>query len=226
MCVDILREDGKMIKEILVAISAVISTATLVYTTFFKKKREKKIWYYEKILYPFINEYRKDEAIDSIKFMKQQIMNIEECDNIPKYILYLIKNNNGQELTNVLICDYIENYDNESGTMSRISKGILKISMYIVFFTIYAYIILFAIELVLILWNLIDALCKGNVCQYFQNNYSDISLAFVCIIVAFLLDKGVDWFDKDDYTIKVKQIEKIIKKKSEFTKQNKDKYIF
>lgn len=219
-----------MIKEILAAISAVISTAILVYTTFFKKKREKKIWYYKKILYPFINEYRKDKTIDSIKLMKQEIMNIEECDNIPKYIPYLIKNNNGQELTNVLICDYIENYGNESGTMCQINKAISKISMYIVYFMAYAYITIFAIEIVLILWKIITAFCKGEIFQYFQKNYIEISIesivAGVCFIIAVLLDKMIDWFDRDDYTMKEKQIKRLIKKKSKFVKNNKDKYIF
>lgn len=217
-------------EEILAAISAVISTIVLVYTTFFKKDRKKRTWYYENILYPFINKYRKDKTIDSINFMKQQNINIEECDNIPKYIPYLIKNNDGQELTNVLVCDYIENYDNESGTMCQINKAIFKILMYIISFMVYVYVTLFAIELVLILWKIIAAICKVEVFQYFQKNYIeiliDIILAGVCYIVAFLLDKTIDWFDRDDYTIKVKQIEKIVKKKSGFTKKNKDKYIF
>lgn len=219
-----------MIKEILAAISAVISTIVLVYTTFFKRDRKKRTWYYENILYPFINKYRKDKTMDSINFMKQQNINIEECDNIPKYIPYLIKNNDGQELTNILICDYIENYDNESGTMCQINKAILKILMYIIFFMVYAYITFFAIEIVLILWKIIAAICKGEVFQYFQKNYieilTEIIVAGVCFIIAFLLDKTIDWFDRDDYTIKEKQIKRIIKKKSKIAKNNKDKYIF
>lgn len=219
-----------MIKEISAVISAVISTTVLVYTTFFKKNRKKKIWYYENILYPFINAYRQDNTIDSIKFMKQQKVNIEECHNIPKYISYIIKKNDDKELTNILICDYIENYDNESGTMCQINKAILKILMYIIFFMVYAYITFFAIEIVLILWKIIAAICKGEVFQYFQKNYIEILIeiivAGVCFIIAFLLDKTIDWFDRDDYTIKEKQIKRIIKKKSKFAKNNKDKYIF
>lgn len=71
-------------------ISGVIAALSLIYNTFLKGTYNRKRKYYNGILKPFIEKYKANRNINSIKFIKK----ISNCtdDEIPKYIFYLIQN--------------------------------------------------------------------------------------------------------------------------------------
>ncbi len=112
--------------------------------------------------------------------------------------------------------DYIEIYDNERGKMRRITKGINRLLIYIIFFILFASLILFSMLIATILLDIFN----GN----FNGIIIEAVIAFACIWVAFLLDKLIDVINEDDYTLNIKKMKKLIKKKNDFMNKRAKEY--
>lgn len=213
----------EIIKAIVATITAVLGTYELIYKKVVKKELDKKVKYYNEILKPFIKEYRKNTNIDSIEYIRKHEEKLE-VDEVPRYILYVLyenaeQNENAeQKMKNVLLYDYLEIYDNERGKIRRITKGINRLLMYILFFILLAFLILFSMLIATILLDFLN----GN----FNGIIIEALIAFVCIMVAFLLNLGIYVINEDDYTLNIKKMKKLTKKKNDFmTKHAKEYYL-
>ncbi len=205
----------EIIKAIVATITAVLGTYELIYKKVVKKELDKKVKYYNEILKPFIKEYRKNTNINSIKYIKKHKEKLE-VDEIPAYILYVLHKKEKQKMKNILLYDYIEIYDNERGKMRRITKGINRLLIYIIFFILFASLILFSMLIATILLDIFN----GN----FNGIIIEAVIAFACIWVAFLLDKLIDVINEDDYTLNIKKMKKLIKKKNDFMNKRAKEY--
>lgn len=207
----------EIIKAIVATITAVIGTYELIYKKVVKNELDKKVKYYNEILKPFIKEYRKNTNIDSMKYIKNCEEKID-VDEVPKYILYVLHGKEEQKMKNVLLYDYIEIYDNERGKMRRITKGINRLLMYIIFFILFASLILFSMLIATILLDFLN----GN----FNRIIIETFVAFLCVCVSFLLNQCINVIDEDDYTLNIKKMKKLTKKKNDFmTKHAKEYYL-
>lgn len=207
----------EIIKAIVATITAVLGTYELIYKKVVKKELDKKVKYYNEILKPFIKEYRKNTNIDSIEYIRKHEEKLE-VDEVPRYILYVLYENAEQKMKNVLLYDYLEIYDNERGKIRRITKGINRLLMYILFFILLAFLILFSMLIATILLDFLN----GN----FNGIIIEALIAFVCIMVAFLLNLGIYVINEDDYTLNIKKMKKLTKKKNDFmTKHAKEYYL-
>ncbi|HDK7140060.1 TPA: hypothetical protein PTV74_003940 [Clostridium botulinum] len=223
-----------------IKIFGVISTIVTVIVTFFNKEQKKyeelSQNYFKEVLVPYFNEYRKNNNLNSIKFIKRKCNNKQYY--IPHYILYLIDNDNKQLLHKVLIVDYWKIYPNN---LNNILKAINSLSEIFKFLIIFIYIIssfifIYAIlQSISFIWSEIFWISKGGSAIITIGNISIPSiLEGIILLIIGLLALSYSRFAYsftlnhivDEYTININKINKILKRKEKiFIKSNAKYYI-
>ncbi len=222
-----------------IKIFGVISTIVTVIVTLFNKEQKKleelSQIYFKEILVPYINEYRKNNNLNSIKFIKKRYGNKEYY--IPHYILYLMDNNNKDLLHKVLIVDYWKIYPNNENS---VSNTINSLTMIFNFLVIFSYIIMGSIFAFFIIQS-IKFICSElwinrgvSITITIGNSSIPGVLEYIILLISGLLALVYSKFaysftlkyTKDEYTININKIDKILKKKEKkFDKSSKEYYI-
>lgn len=203
-------------EKLLLLVTSAIGTLTAIYKLVFKKDSKRKKVYYEKVLVPFIVAYKKNSNINSIKFLKSIADNGN--DDIPKYIFWLLEQNQKEGLKKVLLYDYFDLYKNDSNQMDWLTYYISRILEYVIFMGAYvlaflggAFFGLWFYSILIAIWESIES---GNVLwSDMLNSLENILYFSVCeglyILIIFVVKK----LNRDMYTYNKKKIEKIIEKK-------------
>lgn len=210
---------------------AVIGTVLTFILTYFNKEHKRytnlKDKYFKNILVPYINEYRKNKSINSIKFLKRNYK-YDECF-IPPYILYMVENYDKEDLHRVLIQDYKENFPSSKNC---IWNTVNKISRIVDLITIFIFIIL-AMVLMLFIFNVALIILMGLINHFIFKSSGIaendlviyIGVIIFCIFIMFglryIVQKGI--ILDDEYSNKMKTINSNINKKMNIYKKNIDK---
>ncbi len=226
-------EDTKFI-EFLGIIGAVIAFIS----TFLNKeisKNEKLLdKYFEDVLSVYVGEYKKNRTINPVKFIKRRY-NMNN-NFIPSYIFYLVDGNDKDRLHKVLIVDYMKNFpsshNNINRTIGYTEKLILTIQIYLYYLLTFLNIIgiLIAINGLInsIRFNLNGGsgnIVLGNITiPDIIFNIGSIIFLIIILIILQQLPKLNFRIIENDYTMKIKKIEKILSKKEEKYDKHKDSY--
>lgn len=221
-------EKWKIVIEI---VSIVIATIATLYKVLFKNNEKKSMQYFEKILLGFVNAHYINNNMDCIKYIRNRIS--RKNDYIPTYLHYLVDNNDNSKLKKVLLYDYCRFYKNDDSNLSKILRVTEKIMYYILLF-------LYAGSIILLMFE-----CLGGVIFFIFHFKSLVSetvsvfgLSFtmiawyliffigiiIVIIVYALMISFFQNFHEDDYTLKTKNIEKLIEKKVKYYDKNHKKF--
>ncbi len=115
----------EIVATITSTIVSMVSIIPIVKDKIFSIKRMRK--YYKKLIVPYVNEQIRNKDIKTCEFIKNRYKRTNE--NIPKYVTYLIDNNDNDRLNKVLLYDYCFIYKNErNNTLNFFNNfmGILK----------------------------------------------------------------------------------------------------
>ncbi|HBF1194926.1 hypothetical protein [Clostridioides difficile] len=221
-------------------IYGVVSTIFIALIVYFKAEQKKRELYldkyFEKLLTPYILEYKKNNTINSVKFIRKRYT-IKDY-YIPSYIFYLVENNKNEDLKKVLSVDYINNYPNHKNDINKALDKITQVVDFILVLT-YTALKIFAFCMILILCFcilifLIDFL-KSTLSHniILKKDKLIIIESFIWLIIMYLYyifckfarENIVD-NEYNTYTRKRKCIEKnIIRKKKIYKKVSKKYYI-
>lgn len=193
-----------------------LSTAITLIITFYKNSQKKiesyEEMYFNEILLPYIDKYRKNNNISSIEFLndKNSLMNCY----IPSYIFYIIDNGDSSKLHKILMVDYWKNYNSSLNNINKKFGKLSSISDFVqIFFFIFFMVFCILLALLCALAVVIEFLTVSSI-NITIIKFSGFSIGN--IIIFFVLKnstkKSVNEL-KDDYTVKKEKIEKIIEKK-------------
>lgn len=222
----------------LISVLTVIGSILTFIITYFNKgqKEYEKLLkdYFDKIVVVYVNKYKKQSNINPVKFIKKNLK--DEDYFIPSYILYLVKNNNKEELHKVIIEDYKEKIPNNKNsfinTFDSISNIISLLGMLI--YCIISIQIIFSMIFEII--SIMEYICSlisvvnGSIKIYnidIKNIIFSVLFVIFELIMLIILMFSMKYLiitTKDDYTLSKKKIEKIIEKKIELYDKNHGKY--
>ncbi|HFL3512491.1 TPA: hypothetical protein ACG3PC_003823 [Clostridioides difficile] len=221
-------------------IYGVVSTIFIALIVYFKAEQKKRELYldkyFEKLLTPYILEYKKNNTINSVKFIRKRYT-IKDY-YIPSYIFYLVENNKNEDLKKVLSVDYINNYPNHKNDINKALDKITQVVDFILVLT-YTALKIFAFCMILILCFcilifLIDFL-KSTLSHniILKKDKLIIIESFIWLIIMYLYyifckfaRENIADNEYNTYTRKRKCIEKnIIRKKKIYKKVSKKYYI-
>ncbi|MBE6061213.1 MAG: hypothetical protein E7215_13740 [Clostridium sulfidigenes] len=207
--------------------------------TFFNKEQSKcgklEQEYFEKLLVLYVNEYMKNNEVNSIRFIKKKFNRRDYF--IPSYIFYLVDKGDKVLLHKVLIEDYREKCPNNANVILKTMDNIFHTMNFIVIFIYYIFIFVVGILFLMTLKELF------NIAYYFINdiasgmnisnsNISNLKFYIVAMIimVIILILILILWFLKffinninDDYTMIDKKIKGIVEKKKRRYDKSEDK---
>lgn len=104
-------------KELLAALSGIAAFIITYFDKGEKKYELMKDMYFEKVLKEYHIRYVEDNKINSVRFIKK---NYKKSDSyIPRYIFYLVDNNEKEKLKQVLLEDYFNYYPNFENSLSN-----------------------------------------------------------------------------------------------------------
>ncbi|EGT3903104.1 hypothetical protein ERM42_12195 [Clostridioides difficile] len=221
-------------------IYSVVSTIFIALIVYFKAEQKKRELYldkyFEKVLTPYILEYKKNNTINSVKFIRKRYT-IKDY-YIPSYIFYLVENNKNEDLKKVLSVDYINNYPNNKNDINKALDKITQVVDFILVLT-YTALKIFAFCMILILCFCILIF----LIDFFKSTLSHniilkkdkliIIESFIWLIIMYLYyifckfaRENIADNEYNTYTRKRKCIEKnIIRKKKIYKKVSKKYYI-
>lgn len=231
--------------KIITLVGAIISFIIAYLDKGEKKYETLKDEYFEKVLVIFYKSYKKNSNINPVKFIKYRF--IENQVFIPKYIYYLIENNDKEKLAKVLIvdyCNYYPNFNNSArNTMNKLFRKIYIIMLF--FYTTYFILAMFNIRSSF--FTLIESInyeIKGGNMRsnsfilqlissslgyiMFPNWVVDLLNLIFMIILNVLPLYIVNMYlnNCDEYTLKIKRIKKIVSKKVNiYNRKRKKSYI-
>ncbi|MFL0197292.1 hypothetical protein ACJDU8_17255 [Clostridium sp. WILCCON 0269] len=220
-------------------IAIIVAIITFLITYFIKKEEKRdelEKSYFELLLVPYINEYKKNKNINSIKFINKRYT--RENYYIPSYIFYLITNNNKQLLHKVLVIDYKNKFPNTKNTILHTLNEISTIVYFIVIFIylILSFVILFSVfygvesfvsDLYYYSKDIRGSITIGNL------TLNDFTFSVICILIPIIIfiviNIAARYFINiipDEYATKISKIKKNInKKKKEYDKYHRKYYI-
>lgn len=201
-------------------ITTIFTSVTLVYKLIIKNGNKKEQKYYEDLLKPFVKILCENKQKDAIKFVRSTLDFSDDC--IPKYISYLIRANNSEnkelrddKIKKVMICDYLDIYEND--------KKIYKNGINFIYrFVYYIYIVLGILSLTAGSALIGVGLMSAIISSYNRLLSSNIEIiAFTNTIItggalitfSFLAYLFIDLWNYDRYTLSNKKIERIINKR-------------
>ncbi|HBF6218014.1 hypothetical protein [Clostridioides difficile] len=195
--------------------------------TFYKSSQKKvenyEELYFEKILLPYVEEYRKDKNINSITFFQDK-NSLINCF-IPNYVFSIIDKNDSILLHKILIVDYWEKHNSSLNNIYKKIDRLCNVTDFVgMFLFIFGSVISFLSTILSLFIVVIDFFVLSKVDK---DTKMFIVIGIIGAILFFVLiyfaNKKLKNF-KDDYTIKNEEIEKFIKNKEEEYKNNHIKY--
>ncbi|MGO0904940.1 hypothetical protein ACTPC6_04115 [Clostridioides difficile] len=204
-----------------------LSSAIALIVTFYKSSQKKvenyEELYFEKILLPYVEEYRKDKNINSITFFQDK-NSLINCF-IPNYVLSIIDKNDSILLHKILIVDYWEKHNSSLNNIYKKIDRLCNITDFVgMFLFIFGSVISFLSAFLSLFIVFIDFFVLSRVDK---DTKMFIVIGIIGAILFFVLiyfaNKKLKNF-KDDYTIKNEEIEKFIKNKEEEYNNNHTKY--
>ena len=204
-----------------------LSSAIALIVTFYKSSQKKvenyEELYFEKILLPYVEEYRKDKNINSITFFQDK-NSLINCF-IPNYVFSIIDKNDSILLHKILIVDYWEKNNSSLNNIYKKIDRLCNITDFVgMFLFIFGSVISFLSTILSLFIVVIDFFVLSKVDK---DTKMFIVIGIIGAILFFVLiyfaNKKLKNF-KDDYTIKNEEIEKFIKNKEEEYNNNHIKY--
>ncbi|MBS1279000.1 hypothetical protein [Clostridioides difficile] len=204
-----------------------LSSAIALIVTFYKSSQKKvenyEELYFEKILLPYVEEYRKDKNINSITFFQDK-NSLINCF-IPNYVFSIIEKNDSILLHKILIVDYWEKNNSSLNNIYKKIDRLCNITDFVgMFLFIFGSVISFLSTILSLFIVVIDFFVLSKVDK---DTKMFIVIGIIGAILFFVLiyfaNKKLKNF-KDDYTIKNEEIEKFIKNKEEEYNNNHIKY--
>lgn len=226
--------------DLISVLTIIGSILTFIITCFNKGQKEyEKLLkdYFDKIVVVYVNKYKKQNNIDPVKFIKKNLKDEEYF--IPSYILYLVKNNNKDELHKVIVEDYKEKFPNNKKSFISTFDSISNI---IILLSIVSYFIL-GIPLIVsiikggtyVIENIYYRICGdkgaitvGNIILG-EGMYSivSVSIEVVMLVGLMFLSRFIISSANDDYTLNKEKIKKIINKKvKQYDNKHKKYFIY
>lgn len=209
------------ITAITAAISAIIGVIVTIYKMLIENDKKRVEKYYEEILKPFIVEYHKNKSINVNKFLNKKAE--RSNDAIPKYIFYLKDKgeDRAEDLTKILLVDYLDIYPNDKNKIMNFFEMISRLvgfSAFVMSFTLWVYgAFCLIFSLIIFLQFLLD-----------KNSLSlDLfGMSIFCFIFSIAVMQITRSIDYDMYTLKEKEVQRIIERKIKYFGKNSTKYIF
>ncbi|MEG2412583.1 MAG: hypothetical protein RSA29_17100 [Clostridium sp.] len=230
---------------IVTVIGAIISFIIAYFDKGEKKYEDLKDQYFEKVLIVFYKNYKKNSDINPVKFMKHKFVENEVF--IPKYIYYLIENNDKEKLAKVLIvdyCNYYPNFNNSArNTINKLCRKIYIILLFIytVYFVWGMFNIIPSLSMLMesINYYIKGSLMKSNlfILQLISPTLGDImlpiwvvdllNLIFIIILICLPLYIINLYLSKcDEYTLRIKRIKRMVSKKvNVYNRKSKKSYV-
>lgn len=206
------------------SIIPLIISVIVTINTFSKLEKSNKLSedYFEKAISLYVKEYKGNPNINPLDFIKQRF-NIKDYF-IPNYIFYLVDNGQKEKLHKILMVDYRQKYPNKE---NNIFNGIYNISVIFMYILAFAYIALITIVSILGITIFISLIKDMVIYQTMDsNNIRDMIILILIFIASIIMIFLFKIIIHDDYVIKNKQIEKVIKRKEkQFEKYNDSYYI-
>lgn len=211
--------------------------------TYLDKREEKfnnlKQEYFDKVLCVYYNKYRKNSQVSSIDFIKWYFKDNEVF--IPKYVFYLCDDkykdeSNEERLSKVLLVDYWKQYPNKANMFYGGMNSIFDKGYVLVFFTSVFVLLSGAMLLAIFVMQLILAVVtvlEGSLPFskiIVELNANDAWIGLIYGILALILEvifhrcTSKEFYNSDDYSLNVKIICKIIKKKVKLYNKVNSKY--
>ncbi len=213
--------------KVLTVLGAVFTFIIAYFDKEHKKNLDLKEEYFKNILVPYINRYRKNKNINSIKFLKSKYE--ESIYFIPPYIFYLVDENNKVDLHKVLIEDYKENFPSSKNsiwkTFNRLDKIFDLISI-LILGILFGLISLLIIDFIFLL--ILEMFKSTDLKNFISNDGLKyiiyIGLGIIVLVILILLNRSS--LKNEDYSNNKKVINKIInKKKKNYNKVKESNYI-
>lgn len=177
--------------------------------------------YFEKVISLYVKEYRDNPSIDPLDFIKRKF-DIRDYF-IPSYIFYLVDKGEKEKLHKILLVDYREKYPNKQNSIFNGLDNIGATFMYILVFVYSTLIILAFISGIFLLPSLITDMVSYHTIS--NNNIRSIAIIILYFIIGIIIMFILQFDIHDDYVMKNKQIEKVIKRKEKEFKNNNKYYI-
>lgn len=222
------RKDMETASVVISIITSVITAGTLIYKLGFKNDYAREKRYYKKVLKPFMKALTKNENMNVMEKCKELVKRMD--DDVPKYVVFLIKENSVDDLKKVMICDYFDIYENDDNKIRRIIEIIGKLSQYIgialMFFLMFCAYLCF-MTIVYYGISVLGALMSGEKCVT-EMQYLLLTGIMTAISVGtfFIIFYSVKKDNMDRYTTKKDKIEKMIKNKTKYYDKNQSKLIY
>lgn len=201
-----------------------------------KNKTDKlKENYFEKLLAVYINEYKSNRNLNAVKFINKRYSMNDYF--IPSYIFYLEDKNEKELLHKVLIVDYRNNFPQKRNSISNAINSIewiLRIASFYMYdfiralYIIAIFTIMFLISIIIFNINgssvsiAIGAITIPEVVFYI---FAIIIMIIILIVLKYIQEKMINKIC-DDYTMKEKEIEKILEKREQEYNNSDGYYIF
>lgn len=203
-------------------IIALIGGVVTFIITYFNKEQNKYIKlvddYFEKVLVKYVDLYNKDKKINPINFIQENYSMKDYF--IPSYIFCLINSNRKVDLHKVLLEDYRERFpNNTNGIFRTIDNLRYTYSLFEVFIFSFLFIIpvLVIISMIISVVSLVITSFGEGFKEGMISSVAALIMIVVIIIVVYhifkYLAKYIAKGMKDEYTMKTKEIEELIKNK-------------
>lgn len=203
------------------------STIIGIITTFIVlfKKNQKVIenymdTYFNKVLVDYVNKYRNNDNIDAVEYIKNKY-SLEES-YIPKYIFYLVDKNNACLLHKILIVDYWESHPSKRKNVFKVMCNISDIVEFLSVIVLFVLSIVYAYGILSLIYLFISESFKFKTIDV-ENIKTAIVFMGVSGISFYLSTKAFKDIN-DDYSLKNKDIIKVIEKREKDYDKNHTKY--
>lgn len=171
------------------------------------------------ILQPYISKCKKGKEFNRINFVKEILKRRD--DNIPKYIFYLVDTEKEEELHKILVYDYYCLYPNDERNCNRITDSILKVLYYVLWIIYLLFLMVGAFWFYTGVCSFLMGLFGSDMSIIFRSNIliQDRHKSIICLLVGIVFmvsgigyAKFVNVINDDRYSLKLKKIEKRIKR--------------
>ncbi|MFL8713130.1 hypothetical protein Q3304_20345 [Clostridioides sp. GD02377] len=204
-------------------LSTIIATITTFITLFSKNQKIIETHtdtYFNKLLVPYINVYKNNDNINAVDYIKSRYT-LEDY-YIPKYIFYLVDENNFCLLHKILVADYWEIHPSKRKNIYKVMDNISDITDFLSIMLLFFLSILYTY----------GALASGylfisKIVMFKTMTFEDIKrfIGYISLTIFFFyLSVNIFKHINDDYSIKNKDIMKNIQKREKDYDKSHDRF--
>lgn len=223
-------ENIEKIEIIISVLLSLITFGTAIYKLVIKKTNNRKDEYYKKVLNTFIVKYKANENVNAVKFINAVVE--RDDDYVPKYVFYLIDSDRNEDLKKVLLNDYFDLYKNDINSLFIIGSFLGKVVFYayflLIFYFLGAGVGIIALSGINVILSIILGIIEGSginiLLMALWAEIKRIFFGIVCVAIGYGLMKLNFNCNTDWYSMKKKEIEKMIKNKLKECDKICDKY--